>query len=334
MARGIVSALETAGYRPALVSALRSREPSGDAAAQQRLLAEARDETTRLTASDQARTWRAWITYHNYYKAPDLIGPAVSRALGIPYLLIEATRARSRLTGPWSAFARAAEDASDAAAVIFYLTEHDAITLDELRPPAQRLVHLRPFLARDALPPETSGTGGMLSVGMMRQGDKLASYRIIAETLGHMQRTDWQLDVAGDGPARADVEKLMAPFGPRVRLHGALTPEETQTLMGRASLLLWPGVNEAFGMAYLEAQAAGLPVVAQNRPGVRDVLAPGTCPAPEKGAVALAALAERYLSDEDARCQAGRCARAYIKKRHLIGSAARTLADALNGVMT
>ncbi|QJF53267.1 glycosyltransferase family 4 protein [Roseobacter ponti] len=334
MARGILSALEVAGYRPAVVSALRSREPSGNAAAQQRLFAEARDEITRLTASDQAQTWRAWITYHNYYKAPDLIGPAVSRALGIPYLLIEATRARSRLTGSWSAFARAAEDASDTAVVIFYLTEHDAITLADLRPPAQQLVHLRPFLARDALPPETSGTGGMLSVGMMRQGDKLASYRIIAQTLGELRRKDWRLDIAGDGPARADVGTLMAPFGNRVRLHGALTPEKTQALMQEASLLLWPGVNEAFGMAYLEAQAAGLPVVAQDRPGVRDVLAPGAYPAPEAGAAPLAELVERLLNDNGARQKAGQSARAHIKARHLIGSAADTLADTLNGVMT
>ena len=27
-----------------------------------------------------------WFTYHVHHKAPDLLGPAVSRALGIPYV--------------------------------------------------------------------------------------------------------------------------------------------------------------------------------------------------------------------------------------------------------
>ena len=30
-----------------------------------------------------------WLTYHSYYKAPDLIGPAVSKKLHIPYVIFQ-----------------------------------------------------------------------------------------------------------------------------------------------------------------------------------------------------------------------------------------------------
>ena len=32
---------------------------------------------------------RVWVTYQSYYRAPDLVGPAVATALAIPYVLID-----------------------------------------------------------------------------------------------------------------------------------------------------------------------------------------------------------------------------------------------------
>ena len=90
-----------------------------------------------------------WLTYHSYYKAPDLLGPRLSRQWGIPYVLVEATRASKRLKGPYARFAKAAEAACDAADVIFYLTEYDREALERDRVPGQRLARLRPFLAAE-----------------------------------------------------------------------------------------------------------------------------------------------------------------------------------------
>lgn len=328
MARGLVSALHRTGAEVVLASALRSRDGAGDAGTQDRLLAEAAIEAKRLVAQGQLENWRAWVTYHNYYKAPDLIGPTVARALSIPYLQVESTRAKKRLNGPWAGFAKAAEDAADAASVIFYVTSRDSETLRRDAPQGQHLIHLPPFLDRDTLPRAGSLDGPMLSVGMMRQRDKLASYEIIAKTL-EMTTGDWRLDIAGDGAAMPQVRTLMAPFGARVRFLGALDASALADAYANASLLFWPGVNEAFGLAYLEAQAAGLPVVAQNRPGVRDVLAPGVYPAPEEGVAALARRITDLLGDTDARHAAGQAARAHVAAHHLRPAAARRLAEGL-----
>lgn len=330
MARTLMESLTLAfpDHDLRLASELRLLDKTGDGATQDRLAHEAKAEATRLTDTLPSDT-AAWVTYHNHYKAPDLIGPQICAARGIPYVLIEASRSRRRLTGPWARFARAAEAACDAAHVILVMTSRDRPALERDRPAGQILLDLPPFLPRDDLPEEAATEGSvMLSAGMMRPGDKYASYRLIAQTLATMEHPDWQLEIAGDGPARPEVEAMMSPFGRRVRFLGQLCPERMARAYDRAALFLWPGVNEAYGMVYLEAQAKGLPVVAQHRPGPADVLT-GHYPDPDDGPQALAALADALLRDPGLRRVRGQAGRAAIAARHMRPAAIKRLQAAL-----
>ncbi|MFK7744872.1 MAG: glycosyltransferase family 4 protein [Roseobacter sp.] len=330
MARGVLAALNAAGIAATTVSSLQSREGKGDPARQAALITQAKAEAARIVAQSANASWDVWITYHSYYKAPDLLGPIVTQALGIPYILIEATRARKRLTGPWAAFAHAAENAADAADAVLYMTTRDAEALHAYAPKSQIIKRLNPFLAQDRLPPVTHYDGAILSVGMLRSGDKLASYHLIAETLAQLGHQDWRLNIAGDGPARAQVERLMAPFGTQVQFLGALDDATMQQAYQRSSILLWPGANEAFGMTYLEAQAAGLAIVAQDRPGVRDVLSPTSVyPTPDAGTKALAQILDTLLTDTCKTKSLGQSGRSHIANHHLLKSAAKTLTDTL-----
>lgn len=324
MARALIAALQDGGATVTLASELRSRDNDGNRAFQEKVIADADQQLPAIISKGRAENWQAWVTYHNYYKAPDLLGPAVCAALNIPYLLVEATRARKRLNGPWATFAARAEAASDAAETVFYLTERDAEALMRDAPRRQSLVHLRPFLNTKALPPRSSLTGPMLSVGMMRAGDKLATYLLIADTLARLRHPDWRLDIVGDGPVRGRVEDMMAPFGSKVRFLGRLDEAEVQDTIASARLLFWPGVNEAFGMTYLEAQAAGVPVVAQDRPGVRDVVF-GPAPPPRDGPDPMADMLEHWLDNKDDATAHGEKARRTIEDRHLRPTATETL---------
>ena len=98
-----------------------------------------------------------------------------------------------------------------------------------------------------------------------------------------------------------------------------------------ASLFLWPGVNEAFGMVYLEAQAAGVPIVAQHRPGVCDVIN-GYHPSPDDGPTALAKRIVQMLTDTESQRTAAAAARQMIAEQHLLGSAAETIDDVLKEI--
>jgi hypothetical protein len=223
----------------------------------------------------------------------------VSRALGIPYLRVEATRARKRLGGPWDAFARVAEAACDAADVVFYLTQRDRTALQKYAPAGQQLMHLRPFLPLSDLPPMATGTN-LLAVGMMRAAAKLPSYALIAQTLALVPDAP-QLEIAGDGPARAQVEEVMAPLGSRVTFLGRLEPAALQEAYVRAGTLIWPGVDEAFGMTYLFPRDYS-PV--------------------SQGAEGLAAMLRR-------KPPAAEAIRAHIRAHHLLPSAALTLSSGL-----
>jgi glycosyltransferase involved in cell wall biosynthesis len=320
MARALMAAL---GERAELVSELRLYDGKGDAAIQAGLEQQAIDEAKRLIAKGG---WQAWVTYHNYYKAPDIIGPIVARALNIPYILIEATRSAKRLTGPWSRFAALAEAAINHADPVFYFTERDRVALEQMRPEKQRLVKLHPFLPRTDLPAPAPLTGKtILSVAMLRGGDKLDSFRIIADALPLLATPDWHLQIAGDGPARSEIETLFAPLAPRITFLGQLDRGGLDQAYHNADAFLWPGVNEAFGMVYLEAQAAGLPVVAQDRDGVRDVvLADGLVPT-DHGPKALAQALDRLLGAPEERQTRGQKSRAFVAENHLLNTASETL---------
>jgi len=332
MARLLLRALERASHPVEVASTLRCYDGTGDPETQRRLFAEAANECERLRrlyADQPGRRPALWFSYHVYYKAPDLIGPAMARALGIPYVVAEASRARKRLSGPWAGFAEAAEAAIDAASLALCLSERDRQAVEAHRPPGQRVAALPPFLEPPPPPPTRSTIGTpphLLTVAMMRPGDKLASYSRLAEALHILADRPWNLDVVGDGPAAAEVAALLAPFGPRVRLHGTRPPEALAEWYAGADLLLWPGLNEAFGMVYLEAQAHGTPAVAIDNAGTGTVIHDGvggrlTGPSGAEYAAAVAA-----LLDDPVRLTGLRTgARRHVEDHHSLNAAAARL---------
>src|SRR4030095_1656431 len=112
---------------------------------------------------------------------------------------------------------------------------------------------------------------------------------------------------------------------------GALPHAELPKIYAAADLYLWPAVNEAYGMAFLEAQAAGLPVVAGRTGGVPAVVADGVTGllAPPGDAPAFAAAVGRLLDDADLRRRFSHAAVARMQERHDDAAAARALAVAL-----
>jgi glycosyltransferase involved in cell wall biosynthesis len=336
MARALLAALGGTGLGEVhLASRLRSRDGAGDAATQDRVLEEAEREIERLSAGPRPDLW---LTYHSYYKAPDLLGPRLSRQWDIPYAIVEGTRASKRLHGPYARFARAAEAACDAANVIFYLTEHDREALERDRVGDQRLAHLRPFLATETLPPRQphsrSDTFRLLACAMFRPGDKLASYMTLAEALALVQSRAWSLRIVGDGPARREVEALFSRFDDRVAFLGALDQDEIAREFGDGDLLVWPGVGEAFGMVYLEAQAQGCPVLAEDRPGVREVVRDGGRLVQAGDPSAYAKAIDAFAGDADALLAASRNGRERIAAEHLLPAARAVLTAELSPLLS
>ncbi len=329
IARALLKAL---GSQAELASELRIYDGKGDADTQAALISVAKIEAQKLIEQGHKQGWKVWFTYHNYYKSPDLIGPIVSKTMGIPYILLEATRAKKRLDGPWAKFAYLAEWACDQADVILYFTQQDRQALEAYRAQDQQIIHLPPFLAETETASfrEKPKNNTILSVGMMRKGAKAKSYALIAQALNALKTNGWRLIIIGDGPARTEIEAMFAPFDERVTFLGQLDKSAIAEHYANAAVFLWPGVDEAFGMAYLEAQAVGLPIVAQDRPGLCDVIAP-LIKLSAVGQVAdMAHDVDQLLNDAEywqTRSQAGL---EYVRQNHLLGAARKNLMTVLN----
>lgn len=335
MARMLIACLERAGHRVEILSGLRAHLPSSeDAAAWRKLRDAAAAERQRI-----AGEWRDGVPdlifcYHNYYKSPDLIGPALARDFGVPYVTCEASYSNRRNIGFWAEAQNAAHTGMAEAALNLTMTERDAAGL-RATIPGVRTAPLPPFIYTapfDAKPqPEP---GHIVTVAMMRPGDKLESYRALAMALRLLpHETNWRLGIAGDGPARAEVGALFAALpASRIDWLGRLPPAEVATLLARGQLFVWPGYGEAYGLAYLEAQAAGLPVVACRIAGVPEVVTETLVPPHDPQALADAVAG--LLAHPTRAAELGAAARERVRSRHSSEAASARLAELIDAVVT
>jgi len=349
----LMDALERVADHIELVSTFRSFDADGDGARQEALREQGAALAQRLVAG-----WRAapaalrpdlWFTYHLYYKAPDWLGPAVSAALGIPYVIAEASYAEKRAGGPWAIGHEAAAEAINRARLVLSPSRDDLAGLKEVVAP-ERLVHLPPFLdpapyraaakerkahrARLAREHSLDPAVPWISVvAMMRPGDKLASYHWLAATLARLTDLRWQLVVVGDGSARDEVHAAFERAAPgRARFLGGLENREVAAVSVACDLYAWPAVNEAYGMAMLEAQAAGLPVASVAKRGVPDVVIHGRTGLLASDETALAEPLRELLVDSARRAALGREAAVFIQRERSLEAAAERLKSLLGAL--
>jgi glycosyltransferase involved in cell wall biosynthesis len=333
MARLLLRALALAGHEVAIASELRSFHASSDVALPGFTQA-ARGEVERLEADYHAHGQPdLWFCYHPYYKAPDLIGPVLCRQFGIGYVTAEASYSNRRNLGVWADFQAQLAGNVKTAALNLCFTERDFRGLEAVAPDA-RLARLAPFI--DAAPfvarspqPEP---GVLATVAMMRPGDKVRSYTALAKALTKLDDAPWRLRVVGDGPCRDEVRALFSRFGlERIEWLGEQVPDAVAEILSTASIYVWPGHGEAYGLAYLEAQAAGLPVVAEAVAGVPEVVRTGITGllSPAGDVDALAASILQLLNNPQQRQTMADAARDRVKTHHALEAASQHLSTLL-----
>ena len=335
IARGLLDALRRAGHAVDVASRLRSYDGAGDAQRQARLARIGERVARRLLARYARGTApQLWFTYHLHHKAPDHVGPAVSRALGIPYVVAEASVAPKQRGGRWAAGYAAAHAAIRQADTIVFLNPSDVPEVQRARGTDARFAMLAPFIdvARFAgagarKPRPADRLPRIVAVAMMRDGAKLASYRLLADALARLPDVAFALTLVGDGTARAAVEAAFAPLAPRVRYAGECPPDAIASIFREGDLFAWPAIDEAIGIAFLEAQACGLPVVGADTPGVAGVVAAGRSGllVPPGDAAAFAAAVGRLLVDPALRTRMAAHAFRHVRAHHDVAAASRAL---------
>ncbi len=140
-----------------------------------------------------------------------------------------------------------------------------------------RVVHLGTDMPSAKGTPRPAGPPSLVTVAHLvarkRHADVLRALAVLAP--GH---PTLRYSIVGDGPERTALEGLAARLGvaERVDFLGQLAPEEAIATAQRATLFVMPSTDEAFGVAYVEAMAAGVPAIGcRGEPGPEEIAAAG-----------------------------------------------------------
>ncbi|RED36251.1 glycosyltransferase involved in cell wall biosynthesis [Rhodopseudomonas thermotolerans] len=117
----------------------------------------------------------------------------------------------------------------------------------------------------------------------------------------------WRLALAGHGPDEARLRKLAEQLGvaDRLFLIGEITPDQVADFLACLDVFVFPSLAETFGLAAVEAAHAGVPVVANDLPVLREVLSyhgePAALIVDAANAEALGAAVAAVLDDPELR---------------------------------
>jgi hypothetical protein len=282
-----------------------------------------------------------WITHGLSLSMPDVDDRRAAAALNLLWVISEPV-----MTTDSPATGEMRETLREAAAVI----TTDSATAAGVEPwlDAKRLIRLPPFL--DPAPflaahRNRANHRATVASHLRLPADSLwlltlvpmtpatlASYRLLARACSRWPLLNWHLIVVGAGPQRNDVHTLLRVLPPaRLRIWDALAPLDRVALMVACDLYLWPACAATGLHTLLEAQAAGLGVVACQSSGVTDRVRDGVA-----GRLALPDNAESFanaisflLRHPEFRVTCGKQAREQVAADHSIQGAARVLQDAL-----
>lgn len=185
--------------------------------------------------------------------------------------------------------------------------------------------------AADA-PPTLVGVGHL--VARKRHADVIEALALLSPAHPRLR-----YEIVGDGPERTPLEQLVAArgLGDRVTFAGQLPPAAARARAARADLFVLPSVDEAFGVAYVEAMAAGVPAIGcAHEDGPDEIAAAGAglVQVPPRDPRALAGAIERLLSDDAERARLGAAARATVERSFTWAGCGRATVAAYERALT
>jgi glycosyltransferase involved in cell wall biosynthesis len=285
-----------------------------------------------------------WLTFGTERDAPDALGPLLSRLLNVPYLVYKAPAKTLKVRawpGGWRAILGRLpghllnEAALRAARQVVVNKPRDFTAYQCRRKLAGKVSLLLPSVCTETFKPDPAArlevrrrlglardTALILSASRLwdRHGKKARSVAFLIEQVAALaaEGRDLRLLVVGEGRDRARLEALAAECGAPVVFAGAVEHGEMARYYSAANIFAFPGLGEAIGIVYLEAQACGLPVVAFRGEGVASVVRDGETSLLTQplDAVAFRQILRRLLDSEEERQRLGQAGREFVRRQH------------------
>jgi glycosyltransferase involved in cell wall biosynthesis len=283
IARGLVQFLEDQGHTIEVQSRLRARWIYFKPWLWPVLAADALRSLKHLYKHRPA----IWLTYHTYYKAPDLLGPLICKLLGVKYIIFQgiySTKQKRRMKTILGFYLN--RYALKAAHHIFTNKGSDFKNLQRLIP-GRCLTYVRPgIIPRDFMKDEQDGrenrkTWGLapcptiLTAAMFRDDVKTKGLAWLIQCCAKLPAVipGFHLVIAGSGKMEDHLKALAQRHIPgHYTFVGKIDPKDMAAFYSSGDVFAFPGIRESLGMVYLEAQACGLPVVAFKNGGIPEVV--------------------------------------------------------------
>lgn len=231
-----------------------------------------------------------WLSYHSYYKAPDLLGPYCCKKLGIPYVIFQgiySTKRRKKLTTFIGYTLN--KNTLQSAEHIFTNKRRDLTNLSRIIPP-EKLTYIAPgiqphdfqFSEKERKNNRTlwgcENDTVIMTAAMMRPGVKTEGIARVIQSCSRLHEKGYQirLVIAGDGECRNQLEQQANEQLPgRVVFLGKIRRKDLYKYYSSSDIFAFPGIEESLGMVYLEAQSCKLPVVAFGDWGAKEAICAG-----------------------------------------------------------
>ena len=228
-----------------------------------------------------------WLTYHTYYKAPDLIGPWICRILGIKYVIFQgiySTKRKKRLETILGFYLnRAALIRADH---VFTNKLPDLKNLKRIIPP-KKLSYIKPGIKSDAFKKDESlgrlqrkewgleSCPVILTAAMFRNDVKTQGLSWLIKCCEELVKLKirFHLVIAGSGKMGNELKELAQRHIPgHYTFAGKIRRKDMYRFYSSGDVFAFPGIRESLGMVYLEAQSCSLPVVAFRNGGIPEVV--------------------------------------------------------------
>jgi glycosyltransferase involved in cell wall biosynthesis len=88
------------------------------------------------------------------------------------------------------------------------------------------------------------------------------------------KRSDFILDIVGDGEYRVDYERMVKEMDLErlIRFHRFMPHEKVISFMQRCDIYIQPSLYETFGVTFIEAMACGKPIIATETGGIPEIV--------------------------------------------------------------